>query len=220
MAPAPPPVHARRGRPSTRVEGNARLTGGLAAVLLVLLAAEGVTILRIGPLLTWHVVIGLILVPVVLAKMASTMWRFARYYLGDPDFRAKGPPRVVLRLLGPLVVVLTVVLFASGVALLVGPLSWRHGLLLLHKLSFVLWFAVMAVHVLGHLAETGRLAPADWLGSARRRVSGAGARRALIVSTLIVGLLLALSLRSHVATYRHGVRPVTRTSAGSAPLRW
>jgi hypothetical protein len=74
-------------------EGNARLTGGTGAVLVVLLAAEGVTILRIRGLLTAHVFIGLVLVPPVLLKTGSTLWRFARYYLGDPAFRRKGPPR-------------------------------------------------------------------------------------------------------------------------------
>ena len=55
---------------------NARLTAANAAVLLVLLAAEGVTILRVRALLTPHVFIGVVLIPPVLLKMASTSWRF------------------------------------------------------------------------------------------------------------------------------------------------
>ena len=50
-----------RSEPGERqdgVEGNSRLTATAGLVLLVLLAVEGVTILRIGPLLTEHVVIG------------------------------------------------------------------------------------------------------------------------------------------------------------------
>jgi hypothetical protein len=54
------------------VEANARLTGMTAALLLVLLAVEGFTILRIGKLLTLHVVIGMVLVPPVLLKIGST----------------------------------------------------------------------------------------------------------------------------------------------------
>ena len=38
--------------------GNERLTATTALLLLVLLAAEGVTILAIGPLLSEHIVIG------------------------------------------------------------------------------------------------------------------------------------------------------------------
>ena len=93
-------------------------------MLLALLAAEGVTILRVRALLTPHVFIGMVLIPPVLLKVASTGWRFARYYRGTPAYRRKGPPLLLLRLLGPVVVILTVVLLASGVGLLlVGP-SW------------------------------------------------------------------------------------------------
>lgn len=199
---APTPAHTRRPSPA-RPEGNARLTGGLAAVLLVLLAAEGVTVLRVGQLLTWHVVIGLVLVPPIAAKIGSTLWRFARYYLGDADYRLKGPPALLLRLLGPLMITLTVVLFGSGIALLLAPVGWTGRLLEIHKVSFVLWFAVTAVHVLGHLVETGRLAPQDWLPAGRRRIRGAGARRAVLVGSVALGAVLAVALAGHVGTYRH-----------------
>jgi hypothetical protein len=56
------------------VEANARRTGSTAAVLLVLLAAEGLTILRVGRLLTWHVFLGMMLVPpVLLARNSSPL---------------------------------------------------------------------------------------------------------------------------------------------------
>jgi hypothetical protein len=194
------------------------LTGGLAAVLLVLLAAEGVTVLRVGQLLTAHVVIGLILVPPVLAKIGSTTWRFVRYYLGDPEYRKKGPPKPILRALGPLVVVLTVALFASGIALLLAPSSWHGTLLFLHRASFFLWLAVMTVHVLGHLVETGRLAPQDWVRRTRRRVSGGGARLLLIAATLVVGALLAMSLVGNVHSYRQHGGPFYK-GPGSPPPR-
>ena len=105
------------------VEANARLTGMTAALLLVLLAVEGVTILRIGRLLTLHVLIGMVVVPPVLLKIGSTTWRFARYYLGSPEYRRKGPPPAILRLLGPFLVVLTLAVLGSGIALLLGPPS-------------------------------------------------------------------------------------------------
>ncbi len=43
------------------VAGNARLTGAVAVALLVLLAAEGVTIPFIGQLLGPHIFIGMLL---------------------------------------------------------------------------------------------------------------------------------------------------------------
>lgn len=178
-------------RGSQGVDGNARLTGSVAAVLLVLLAAEGITVLRVRGLLTPHVFIGMLLVPPVILKMASTGYRFVRYYSGSPAYRRKGPPPILLRLLGPFVVVLTVALFASGVALLfVGP-ALRQNMLLLHKVSFVLWFGAMAIHVLSHLLDTARLAPRDASRCSRKQVVGAGMRQWIIAASLAIGFLLA-----------------------------
>ena len=158
----------------------------------MLLAVEGLTILRIHSLITPHVFIGMLLVPPVLLKMGSTMWRFGRYYLGAPEYRRKGPPPALLRLLGPVVVVLTLAVFATGIVLLLGPTSLRSQMLFLHRATFVLWFGAMVVHVLGHALETTRLAPRDWVRRTRRQVNGAGLRQWAIATSLVVGLLLAV----------------------------
>src|SRR5690348_16660958 len=126
-------------------DGNARLTATVAVVLLILLAAEGVTILFLRPLLSVHVFVGMLLIPPVALKLASTGWRFVRYYAGSGPYRLKGPPRLLLRLvIAPGVVVSTLLLFGTGVALLVvGP---GGGIVLgLHKASFVIWLGTMAV---------------------------------------------------------------------------
>jgi len=182
-------------------EANARLTASTAVVLFVLLAVEGVTILQVGPLLTPHVVIGMVLVGPVLLKMGSTIWKFSRYYLGDPAYRQKGPPPLPLRLLGPVVIVLTLTVFASGIALLLAPHPWRSSMLLIHKASFVLWFGAMALHVLGHLIDTARLAPRDWLRHSRRQVDGAGARQWAIAASLAVGAVLAVAVAPRVGPW-------------------
>jgi hypothetical protein len=194
------PERTRR-RWEARVDGNARLTAATAVVLLVLLAAEGVTVLRVRSLLTPHVVIGLLLVPPILVKIGSTSWKFSLYYLHDPAYRAKGPPVPVLRVLGPFVVVLTILLFASGIALLLAPNDLGGQLLTIHKVSFFLWLAATAVHVLGHLIDTGRMAPKDWMIRSRRLVPGAGRRQLLLVGSLLAGVVLALALKGHVSTY-------------------
>ena len=181
-------MHGEGGR--DRVEGNARLTASTAAVLLVLLAVEGATILRVRALLSVHVFVGTLLIPPVVLKTGSTLYRFARYYAGDPEFRRKGPPLLLLRLLGPVVVVLTVAVLATGVALMFGGSGWRSSMLFLHKASFVLWFGAMAVHVLGHLGETARFAPRDWLRRTRRSVTGAGLRMWLLATSVAAGLVL------------------------------
>jgi hypothetical protein len=167
-------------------------------VLLVLLAAEGVTLLRVRELLTPHVFIGVVLIPPVLLKMASTTWRFAQYYRDAPAYRRKGPPPLPLRLLGPVVVILTVVLLASGVGLLLVSPAWLPLLLKVHKASFVLWFGAMTIHVLGHLGEVFRLAPRDWLRRTRRDVTGAAPRQWLLAVSLVAGTMLGFLLLSNV----------------------
>ncbi len=180
------------------VEANERLTGSTALVLLVLLAIEGVTVLRVHSLLTVHVFVGMLLIPPILVKISSTTWRFARYYLGSPEYRHKGPPPTALRVTGPFVVLVTVALFASGVLLLFGPFDWRTRLLQLHQASFIVWFIFMTVHVLGHLGDMARLSTKDWARRTRGLVSGSRARRLLITLSLLAGLALALLAVSHV----------------------
>jgi len=183
------------------VEANARITASVASVIFVLLALEGITIVAVGRLTTAHVVIGMMLVPPVLAKTASTGYRFVKYYRGDPAYREKGPPPVGLRLLGPFVVVLTVVVIASGIALLYVPLHWRGDVMLVHKASFVLWFGAMALHVLGHIVETARLAPRDWSRRTRHEIAGAGLRQWLLVGCLAAGLLLGIAVAPEVGRF-------------------
>ncbi len=192
--PAPPVRHR------DRVEANARLTGATGALLFLLFAAEGVTIVRIVPLLGPHVVIGMVIVPVVAVKVGSTTYRFARYYLKSPDFRAKGPPPALLRVLGPLLVLLTVVMLATGIALVFAGALTTLGskLLLAHKVSFVLWIAVLVVHVLGHIVETARLAPLDFYWRTRRIVVGAGKRQWLLAASICVGVLLGAVLGAQI----------------------
>jgi hypothetical protein len=173
------------------VTGNARLTGAVAVALLVLLAAEGVTIPFIGQLLGPHIFIGLLLIPPVALKMASTGYRFTRYYTGDEPYVRKGPPPALLRVLAPGVVLTTLAVFGTGVALLfAGPPS--NTLIFAHKLSFIAWVALMALHVLGHVLELPRLASADWRRSGPReaRLAGAGMRASLLAAAIVAGVAL------------------------------
>lgn len=188
----------RRRNRSHGVAGNARLTASIAVVLFVLLAAEGFTILKIGPLLKAHVFIGMLLVPPVILKISSTFYRFVRYYLNDPSYRHKGPPPMVLRMLGPALVVITVVLFATGIAMLYLKGSSLQTMLFLHKASFVLWFCGMTIHVLGHISETARLAPRDFVLRSRHKVRGANARNAALLVSLVIGVVLGAALIGRV----------------------
>ncbi|HVO55242.1 MAG TPA: hypothetical protein VMT37_12600 [Solirubrobacterales bacterium] len=175
------------------VAGNGRLTGAVAVALLILLAAEGVTIPFIGQLLGPHIFIGMLLLGPVAMKLGSTGYRFVRYYRGAPTYVRKGPPPLPLRLLAPGVVLTTLALFGTGVALLLaGPPS--ETLKFAHKLAFIAWFALMAAHVLGHLLELPSLALPDWRRtSPEARLAGAGGRRLALAGSLLAGLAIALA---------------------------
>jgi hypothetical protein len=196
-----PAATAAARRQAAGVEGNARLTGTMGAVLFVVLAAEGFTVLGVRQMLTPHVFIGMLLIPPVLVKIASTSYRFVRYYRGAPAYRRNGPPPILLRLLGPFVVVLTVVVLASGVALLYVPPTQRQTFMFLHKASFILWFGAMAIHVLGHLADTARLAPRDWVSRTRRDIGGAALRQWVIAASLVAGAVLGLLVLGRVGPW-------------------
>ena len=157
------------------MEGNAILTSATAAVLTVLLLAEGVTILWIGGLVSVHMFVGLVLIPPVLLKLASTGYRFVRYYAGTRTYREKGPPPLPLRLLAPVLVAATAGVFVTGVwLLLLGRRSDQ--LLLFHKAAFIVWGGVFAIHFLAHLPRVIRSLRADWSGVRRRAVPGTGSR--------------------------------------------
>jgi len=183
-------------------DGNERLTAASGAVLFLLLAAEGVTILSIGQLLSPHVFIGMLLIPPVALKLASTGWRFARYYRGTREYREKGPPLLPLRLLAPVVVASTVAVFATGVALLVLGPSGRGLVLMLHKASFIVWIAATGVHVLAYVWRVPRLAFADWRPGASA-VSGAPARRLLIGGSVAAGAILAVTTVQYASPWLH-----------------
>jgi hypothetical protein len=176
------------------------LTASTGAVIFVLLAVEGVTVLSVRSLLRLHVIVGMVLVPVVLLKMATTTYRAARYYLNSPAYRRRGPPPLLLRALGPVVVVTTVAVLATGVwLLLLGP-AHRSPWLQIHKATFIIWFAAMTVHVLGHIVETVRVAPRDWRPHGPR-LAGAGVRRAALAVALLAGLLLAVLIEPSVTSW-------------------
>ena len=164
-------------------QGNEQLTAVVATVLLLLLFVEGATLLQIGSLLTVHVFVGLMLIPVVMLKFASTGWRLLRYYRGAEEYVERGPPNVVLRtVVAPLIVLSTLVLFATGTALLV--FSQTEGTLVgLHKASFIVWVGATSVHVLAHAR---RLPGLLWVDG-----PGRGVRLALVASAVVTGLAIA-----------------------------
>ena len=145
--------------------------------------------------------IGLALIPPVLLKLASTGYRFARYYTGAPTYRAKGPPLMLLRVLAPILVASTAMIFATGVWLL---LLGHHSdqVLMLHKVAFFVWSGVFGVHFLAYLPRAARSLGAA-LGSTARMRTGSRLSATLVALSLGAGLVLALALLSHISGW-HG----------------
>ena len=192
------PGHRLGGPP-----GNETLTSATAAVLTVLLLGEGVTLLRMGGLLTEHMFIGMVLIPPVLLKLGATGYRFARYYLGTRSYREKGPPYLPLRILAPVLVAATAGLFGTGVWLMFeGHRS--DTLLFFHKLSFIVWGIVFAIHFLAHLPRVLGSLREDWGNARRRAVPGSGLRGMLIASAIGGGLALAIALLSTIEGWDPG----------------
>ncbi len=200
-------------------EGNEQLTAMTGVVLLIALAALGVTILRIGQLIWLHLFLGLALIGPVAVKLASTGYRFVRYYSGNHAYRRKGPPLALMRAIAPVVVASTVVVFLTGILLLADGPGERADWLLAHKASFIVWLAFTALHVLGHLAEFPRSLRAakfhprpgaSATGPAARDraglvATGTAARWIVLAGAIVGGLILALVLIPEFASWTaHG----------------
>jgi hypothetical protein len=182
------------------IDGNEALTSATAAVLTLLLAAEGITIVQMHGLRGAHMFIGMVLIPPVALKLGSTGYRFVRYYTGARPYREKGPPLLPLRLIAPLLVVATVAIFVSGVWLLaIGHKSDQ--VLFVHKLSFFVWGAVFAVHFVAHLPRMIGSLRHDWSVAQGRVVAGSGARALLVTAALGGGLALALAVLAEIGAW-------------------
>jgi hypothetical protein len=181
------------------VDGNEWLTTATGIVLLVLLAVLGLTILQIRQLIWLHLFLGLLLMGPVTLKMASTGWRFVRYYVHSPRYMERGPPLLPLRLIAPVVVLTTALVFASGIVLLaLGPRD-RGPWVSVHKVSFILWIGITALHVLGHLPRVGGLLGIGPDAEVRDLASGDGAagRWIALIGAVVAGAVLAVVLIPH-----------------------
>ena len=190
------PVAPGSGGPA----GNARLTAWTGLLLLALSLAELITLINVGSLISWHIAIGVILIPPALLKTASTGWRVVRYYRGNPAYLRGGPPPMLLRVLGPGVVLSTLGLLGSGLLLILlgqdssrsvlfSALGQRVDWLTVHQGMFIVWAVLTGVHVLA------RTIPAVQLTVLHSRtataVDGTRIRAAVLIGTLVVAGLAA-----------------------------
>jgi hypothetical protein len=202
------PVTGRTAGPA----GNAQLTAWTGLLLLGLIVVELVTLLDVRGLLSWHVVVGVLLSAVAVLKIGSTGWRFLRYYGRNRPYVQSGPPPTLLRVLGPLVVLATIGVLASGLVLIaVGPDTGRTPLVPLlgrgidlvsvHQALFIAFAVAGGLHLLA------RLVPAVTLMTGRRndsggRLPGLGGRVVLLVAVVVAGALAAVLILPAAAPWR------------------
>jgi hypothetical protein len=180
------------------VAANERLTALTGALLVVLLAAMGITVLSVRELLPQHFVLGFLLIPPLLLKVASTGYRFVRYYAGDPGYRRTGPPQWPMRLLAPLVLISTAGLFVTGLELWLFGLRFGSIWVGAHKLSFIIWLPATGIHVLWYLNRSAKATREEFASDAP---PAALTRRGLVIGSLVAGAVLAVATLSYESPF-------------------
>lgn len=203
------PVAPGSGGPA----GNARLTAWTGLLLLVLSLAELITLINVGGLISWHIAIGIVLIPPALLKTASTGWRIVRYYRGNPDYRHAGPPPMLLRVLGPGVVLSTLGLLASGVLLILlgrdqsrsvlfSALGQQVDWLTVHQGVFIIWAVLTGLHVLARTIPAVQLTMLNEPTAAT--VDGTRIRAAVLIGTVVVAGLAAFLVLATSGSWQQG----------------
>jgi len=165
-------------RQSTRgVVGNERLTAWAGAVLLVLLAAELASTIRLRSFMPAHVFVGVLLLGPLAVKLGTTGYRFVRYYTGSVVYVRRGPPRLALRVLAVAFVPTTLVLVGSGGGLLLTGPAQPGSLIAVHNISTLIWLPMFAIHAVAYVRRLPGLVAGD-------------VRREAVASRLASGLRL------------------------------
>jgi len=112
----------------------------------------------------------------------------------------KGPPPLPLRLIAPVLVASTIAVLASGVLLLATGHKSSTALTI-HKLSFIVFGVVLAVHFLAYVPHVARSLRTDWSAARRHAVPGTGTRAMLTATAVGGGAALALALLPTIHAY-------------------
>lgn len=185
-----------------RAQANERLTAVDGALLFVLLAGLGVTVLFIRPLLGVHYLLGFALIPPLGLKIYSTGYRFICYYRQDPDFMLAGPPPLLLRFgIAPVLIASTVAVMGSGLELWAFADRFGAWWVSAHTLSAVVFIVALFAHLLSHLRRSAT-ALVDDFGS--RPPEGAVTRRSVLLACTVLALVLAAASLSYASPFGSG----------------
>lgn len=203
-----------RARESPRAIAVARgvALGGVA--LLVLSALEVLTALDLRIALFWHIVIGVVLIPMLVLKLGLATWRFASFYRSSSPAHVRSAPWLPLRLLAPLLVVVTVLVVLSGAELtFAGPTSFSDTFLApAHFLLAGIWLVLLFIHTFAYSKRSLHSSGHDLRGALARR-SGSLLRTGLVVVALAAGVALAYTALGQARAWQHAMDTGTRLAA-------
>jgi hypothetical protein len=204
--------------PTEGVAGNTRLTSLAGVVLLALITLQVVSALffalltynvslPVGPLYDVvrpvHFFVGFMLMPLIAIKLASTGYRFGRYYTRKQAYRDAGAPPPVPRLIAPVLIGSAIILVASGVEMWSYQNQFGLPWTAIHNVAAFTFVSVVIIHIALHVRDAHRDAAADLAGvpapsqsAAAAAPAGAITRRALIGGGIAFGAVLGAGASS------------------------
>ncbi|MGH7722181.1 MAG: molybdopterin-dependent oxidoreductase [Candidatus Dormibacteria bacterium] len=226
--PPPPP---REG-----VAGNTRLTSLAGVVLLALVTLQVISALffalltynvtlPVGPLYDVvrpvHFFVGFMLMPLIAIKLASTGYRFSRYYTGKQAYHDAGPPLPLARIIAPALIGSAIILVASGVEMWSYQNQFNLPWTAIHNVAAFTFVSVVIIHIVLHARDAHRDAAADLAGmpaaadpGAAAAPAGAITRRALIGGGIAFGAALGAGASSWPWSQLGWLEPL-KTGAGA-----
>lgn len=177
----------------------------LSAVFFALLV-DNVT-LPVGPLYDVvrpvHFFVGFMLMPLIAIKLASTGYRFGRYYTRDKAYHQAGPPAPVQRVIAPVLIGSAIILIASGVEMWSYQNQFGLAWTAIHNVAAFTFVSAVAIHILLHVRQAHREAAADLAGMPAASIPdavgsprGAVTRRAVVGGGILFGLALGAGASS------------------------
>ncbi len=182
--------------------GSALFGTALAVVFLI----EVLTVPIMSHAVAWHIGVGLVAVPLLVGKLTYSSLRFIGFYRGDERYRRAGVPWFPLRVLAPFLIVTTVLVIGSGVELdVAGPTSFSATFLApAHFLLSVVWFLLMAFHVVAYFNRAARSTIKDvTVRLTKSRPTSSRLRVTIFVVTLTIGIVLATQFQEPIRRWEH-----------------
>lgn len=185
------------------IERNNRITAIAGTILFILIIAELVITANMDQLRSEHIFVGVLITGPLVVKLCSTGYRFFRYYTKSPDYVKAGPPNLLLRILAPFLVITTILVFMSGLGLVLGGHAHAGLFHRIHVLSVTFWLPLLSIHIYAYIRKATGLMAHDWTKQSKFHVPGRVGRLILNISALILSGIAAFTI-TPLRFGRHG----------------